>query len=134
MKKRPRVFSEFKNIRTLPSGYQVAVTRNKREFSKHFAGHSEKALNAARRWRDQMLRLLPNKRRKPIPPRVLAAFHLKKPAVGVFRYPDRQFYCVTYRDRKRAMRSPTFSWADRDEEIAAYGAAMKFRRKVEKSR
>ena len=130
MKKRPRAITEFKNMRTLPSGYQVAVTRGKREFSKHFAGHSRKALKAAKRWRDLMLRVLPNKRRKPIPKKILAAVGLKNPAVGVFRYAKRRLYYVSYRDRKRAVRSRTFPWSDDKGETAAYAAAVRFRKKA----
>ena len=130
MKKRPRVITEFKNMRTLPSGYQVTVTRSKREFSKHFAGHSRKALKAAQRWRDLILRVLPNKRRKPIPKKILTAVGLKKPAVGVFRYAKRQHYYVSYRDHKRAVRSRAFSWSDPKGEVAAYAAALKFRRQA----
>ena len=44
MKKRQGAYREFTNIRILPSGYQVAITRNKKEYSKHFAGHSMDAL------------------------------------------------------------------------------------------
>jgi hypothetical protein len=134
MKKRTRLFTEFKNIRVLPSGYQVAVTRNKREFSKHFAGHSKAALKAAERWRDRLLRLLPDKRKRQIPRRVLAAVGRKKPAVGVSRSPKRRFYQVAYRDRRRAQRVRIFSWADRAGEIAAYAAAVKFRRQLERRR
>src|SRR5438876_11514339 len=98
MKKRPRVFTEFKNIRVLPSGYQVTVTRKKKEFSKHFAGHSKQALKTAERWRDHLLRFLPDKRRRKIPGRILAALGLKKPAVGVSGSPERRFYQVAYRN------------------------------------
>jgi hypothetical protein len=120
--------TQFKNMRTLPSGYQVTVTRGKREFSKHFAGHSHKALKAAKRWRDLVLRVLPNKRRKPIPKRVLSAVGLKSPAVGVFRYAKRRLYYVSYRDHKRILRSRAFSWSDPKGEIAAYAAATRFRK------
>src|SRR5256885_15173397 len=53
MKKRQGAYREFTNIRILPSGYQVAITRNKKEYSKHFAGHSKDSLKAAHRWRDR---------------------------------------------------------------------------------
>ena len=72
MKKRPRLFTEFKNIRTLPSGYQVAVTRGKIEFSKHFAGHSRKSFQAAMRYRDRLRRELPDKRKNIIPRSLLS--------------------------------------------------------------
>ena len=71
MKKRQGAYREFTNIRILPSGYQVAITRNKKEYSKHFAGHSKDSLKAAHHWRDRVLRLLPNKRSQPIPARNL---------------------------------------------------------------
>ena len=95
-----------------------------------FAGHSKKALKAAKRWRDLMLRVLPNKRRKPIPKKILAAVGLKNPAVGVFRYAKRRLYYVSYRDRKRAVRSRTFPWSDDKGESAAYAAAVRFRKKA----
>jgi hypothetical protein len=121
-------------MRTLPSGYQVTVTRNKREFSKHFAGHSEKALKAANRWRDLILRVLPSKRRKPIPKRILSAVGLKNPAVGVFRYAKRQLYYVSYRDHKRVLRSRAFPWSNHKGEIAAYAAATRFRKRAARTK
>ena len=124
MKKRPTVFTEFKNIRVLPSGYQVAVTRKKKEFSKHFAGH----------WRDDLLRFLPDKRKRKIPRKVLAAVGLKKPVVGVSRSPERRFYQVAYRNRGGKPRARTFSWSDYKGELGAYAAAMKFRRGLERRR
>ncbi|MBA2586500.1 MAG: hypothetical protein H0U99_08455 [Chthoniobacterales bacterium] len=131
-RRQPRVYIEFRNIRTLPSGYQVAVTRNKQEFSKHFAGHSDAAVKAAIRWRDQILRLLPNKRNNPIPPRVLAALHLQSPVVGVFRSAYRNFYQVSYRGGDGRQRARAFSWKDRAGEIEAYRKAVKFRRQMER--
>ena len=83
MKKRQGAYREFTNIRILPSGYQVAITRNKKEYSKHFAGHSKDSLKAAHQWRDRVLRLLPNKRSQPIPARILSKLRLKQPVVGV---------------------------------------------------
>ena len=127
---RRRPYKEFKNIRVLPSGYQVAVTRNKTEFSKHFAGHSKNSLRAAMQYRDHLLRELPNKRKKDIPRRLLTALRLTKPVVGVFRYPERHFYQVSYRDRAGNLRSRTFSWFSRREEIDAYAAAVAFRKKT----
>ena len=82
MKKRQGAYREFTNIRILPSGYQVAITRNKKEYSKHFAGHSKDALKAAHHWRDRVLRLLPNKRSQPIPTRILNNVVLTQPVVG----------------------------------------------------
>ena len=100
MKKRQGAYREFTNIRILPSGYQVAITRNKKEYSKHFAGHSKESLKAAHRWRDRVLRLLPNKRSQPIPSRILSKLRLKQPVVGVSRYETRRFYSVTYHGAK----------------------------------
>src|SRR5437868_15098114 len=102
---RRRPYQEFKNIRVLPSGYQVAVTRNKTEFSKHFAGHSKNSLRAAMQYRDHLLRELPNKRKKDIPRRLLTALRLTKPVAGVFRYPVRHFYEVSYRAGAGHLRS-----------------------------
>jgi hypothetical protein len=127
--KRPRAFQEFRNLRVLPSGYQVSVTRGKMEFSKHFAGHSTKSLQTAMRYRDQLRRELPDKRKNIIPRRLLAALNLKRPAVGVFRYPKRRMYQVTYRGRVGRLRTRAFSWTDRVAEIDAYVAAVKFRKK-----
>ena len=127
--KRPRALQEFRNLRVLPSGYQVSVTRGKIEFSKHFAGHSRKSLQGAIRYRDRLRGELPDKRKNTIPRPLLAALNLTKPAVGVFRRPDRRFYHVSYRDRDGRLRSRTFPWADREAEIDAYMAAVKFRNK-----
>ena len=112
MKKRQGAYREFTNIRILPSGYQVAITRNKKEYSKHFAGHSKDSLKAAHRWRDRVLRLLPNKRSQPIPARILSKLRLKQPVVGVSRYETRRFYSVTYHGAKGRTRVRTFSWRD----------------------
>src|SRR5438034_10419700 len=97
--KRPHAFAEFRNLRVLPSGYQVAITRRKREFAKHFAGHSKQSLQAAMKYRDALLRLLPNKRKNDIPRRLLTALNLKKPIVGVSRHPTRQLFQVSHRSR-----------------------------------
>ena len=129
MKKRPRLFTEFKNIRILPSGYQVAVTRGKIEFSKHFAGHSRKSFQAAMRYRDRLRRELPDKRKNTIPRSLLTRLNLKKPTVGVFRRPQRRFYQVSYRARDGRLRSRIFPWADREAEIDAYMAAVRFRKR-----
>ena len=127
-RKRPRAIAEFTNLRVLPSGYQVAVTRDEREFSKHFAGHTKESLRAAIRFRERLLRLLPNKRKNPIPPRLLTALGLKKPMVGVSRHPSRQLFQVSYRGAKGVLRSRSFLWSNRAEEIRAYAAAVKFRK------
>ena len=127
--KRPRAFQEFRNLRVLPSGYQVSVTRGKMEFSKHFAGHSTKSLQAAMGYRDRLRRELPDKRKNIIPRRLWAALNLKRPAVGVFSHPKRRMYQVTYRDRVGRLRTRTFSWTDREAEIDSYVAAVKFRKK-----
>ncbi|PYL46724.1 MAG: hypothetical protein DMF40_11285 [Verrucomicrobia bacterium] len=123
MKKRQGAYREFTNIRILPSGYQVAITRNKKEYSKHFAGHSKDALKAAHHWRDKVLRLLPNKRSQPIPSRILTKLRLKQPVVGVSRYGARRFYSVTYHGAKGRTRVRTFSWRDPKGELAAYSAS-----------
>ncbi len=118
----------FKNIRVLPSGYQVSVVREGTEFSKHFAGHSPRSLREANAYRDLLLRTLPSKRRKNVPKHILDALKLKEQVVGVFRYDDRRFYQVTYSDRDGVVRTKTFSWKDRDGEVKAYRDAVKFRR------
>jgi hypothetical protein len=132
--RRPRFFSEFKNIRTLPSGYQVVVTRNKKEYSKHFAGHSRSALKAAERWRDQILRLLPGKRKNVIARRLLTALGLTKPVVGVSYHRGRSLFQVSYRSRNGRWRTRAFPWSDGREEIAAYAAAVKFRKDLLKGK
>src|SRR6185436_16748466 len=101
--KRPKFFKDFKNIRTLPSGFQVAVTRNKREYSKHFAGHSRDSLKAAEKWRDKMLRLLPAKRKNAISRRVLNAMGLKNLVVGVSNHRKRKMFQVSYRMKNGRM-------------------------------
>ena len=125
-RKRSGAITDFKNIRVLPSGYQVTIVRAKIEVSKHFAGHSEKSYRAAVRYRDQLLRELPDKRRNKIPRPILKALHLSRPVVGVFRYGRRKFYQVTYRERGR-QRCVTFSWRGADE-LDAYRTAIEFRR------
>ncbi len=120
--------TEFTNIRVLPSGYQVSVTRAKIEFSRHFAGHSDASLNAAVRFRDKALRELPPKRINPVPRKVLAALGLDREVVGVYRHPTRPFYQVSFRENgKWRMRS--FSWKKRDE-ADAYAAAVAFREEL----
>lgn len=125
-RKRPRAITNFKNIRVLPSGYQVTIVRAKIEVSKHFAGHSEKSYRAAVRYRDQLLREMPDKRLNKIPRRILRALDLTKPVVGVFRYGRRKFYQVNYREKGR-QRYAVFSWIGEDE-ADAYRAAIEFRK------
>ena len=124
--KRPRAYTEFKNIRVLPSGYQVSITRATIEFSRHFAGHSEASHRAAIRFRDKLLGELPPKRLNPIPKRVLAAVGLDKEAVGVSRHASRTMYQVGFRI-KGEHRNRSFSWGNELTEIEAYAAAVAFR-------
>jgi hypothetical protein len=63
---------------------------------------------AAHRWRDRVLRLLPNKRSQPIPARILSKLRLKQPVVGVSRYETRRFYSVTYHGAKGTDASANF--------------------------
>jgi len=127
-RKRSHAIAEFRNMRVLPSGYQVAVTRQKREYAKHFAGHSPQSLRGAMRYRDQLLRLLPNKRKNLIPRRVLVALGLEKPVVGVSRNPTRRLFQVSFRSSDGQLHSRSFRWTDSAREIKAYAAAVKFRR------
>ena len=127
--KRPRVISEFSNIRVLPSGYQVAVTRAGREFSRHFAGHSDQSLRAAMRYRAKVLRDLPGKRLNQIPRSVLGGVGLTEAVVGVFRTPDRSMYQVSYRDKGR-LRTRAFAWGLHRGEVEAYAAAIAFREEI----
>jgi len=130
LRNRKTLFAEFRNIRTVPSGYQVAVTRNKQEFSRHFAGHTDESLQRAIRFRNQLLKKLPPKRNNPVPRRVLAAAGLKEPAVGVFRNARRNFYQVSYRDEEGRVRGTTFSWRTPAEETEAYQMAIELRRSI----
>jgi hypothetical protein len=127
-KRQSRQRLAVRNIRVLPSGYQVCVTREKTEFSKHFAGHSPKSLRLAEAYRDMLLGVLPPKRRHEVPSRVLAALRLKQPIVGVTRYPKR-CYAVSYRNKANQVKTRTFSWRAPKDEIAAYAAAVEFRKK-----
>lgn len=127
-RKRPRAFAEFKNIRTLPSGYQVAITRAKVEVTRHFAGHSKQSLAAAVRFRDEVLRGLPNKRLNPIPARVLRAAGVTQPVPGVFRRRDKRAYNVVYKWRGR-LRTKQFAFIDRPE-AEVYAEAVAYRRDV----
>jgi hypothetical protein len=81
-RRRRKIFSGFTNIRVLPSGYQVTVTRAKVEVSRHFAGHSERSLQAAVKFRDRLLRDMPNKRLNPIPQRLATRSWLEGSAAG----------------------------------------------------
>ena len=82
-------FTEFRNIRVTNDGYQVVITRAKVEFSKLFARHTTKSLRAAEKYRDRLLKTLPNKRLNEIPQWILSALKLKKPVVGVFKHSTR---------------------------------------------
>src|SRR6202171_2719412 len=132
--RRPLFFKEFKNIGTWQSGYQVAVTRNKKENSKHLPGQSPAARKAAERWRDRMLQLLPAKRKNAIRRKVLAALGLKEPVVGVSYHPRRRMFQVPYRSGKGRRRTRSFHWSDPGREVAAYSAAVKFRKSLLKKR
>jgi hypothetical protein len=127
--KRRRSFAAFKNIRVLPSGYQVCVTREKTEFSKHFAGHSPRSLKMAETYRDLLLGTLPPKRSHAVPKRVLAALKHKQPMVGVSRSP-KMYYAVQHRDKNGRIKTRAFSWRETGDEIAAYKAAVAFRKKT----
>ncbi|MDQ6861193.1 MAG: hypothetical protein M3032_08570 [Verrucomicrobiota bacterium] len=51
--------TDFKNLRVLPSGFQVSIVRRGVEVSKHFAGHSVESYMAAIEHRNRLLRKLP---------------------------------------------------------------------------
>lgn len=75
-----------------------------------------------------LLGVLPPKRRHEVPRAVLTALKLKQPVVGVTRYPKR-CYAVSYRNKANQVKTRTFSWRTPKGEIAAYAAAVDFRRK-----
>ena len=126
--KRPAAITEFTNIRVLPSGFQVTLTRSGLEFSRHFAGHSEESRRAAIQFRDKALRELPPKRLNDVPRPVLKALGLSSAVVGVFRTPKREMYQVGYRDAGK-QRTRAFSWSWRSE-VDAYAAAVAFRHEI----
>ncbi|MGZ4965760.1 MAG: hypothetical protein ACXV97_01155 [Chthoniobacterales bacterium] len=126
---RPKIFSGFTNIRVLPSGYQVTITRAKVEVSRHFAGHSARSLRAAVKFRDQLLRDMPNKRLNPIPQRVLRAAGLKEAPPGVFRRVPPGAYVVNWYERGR-LRGRQFGFQRRPE-MEAFLQAVKFRKRIE---
>lgn len=128
-KKRPVAITEFSNIRVLPSGYQVTLTRARIEFSRHFAGHSDESLRKALAFRDKALRELPPKRLNEVPPAVLRAVGHKAPMVGVYRKPAFSMYEVSYAGGKRR-RVRAFRWGGRRNEAEAYAAAVEFRRET----
>lgn len=128
--KRPTKFDEFKNIRVLPSGYQVTLVRGAKEFSKHFAGHSDRSLHTALRFRDRLLKELPDKRLNKVPRRILAALNLDRPVVGVFRPRGRKHYAVVYRNRDGRLSSRAFGWSGGRDEVEAYAAAIAFRKRT----
>lgn len=127
--KRPRFITEFTNIRVLPSGYQVALTRGGHEFSRHFAGHTASSLRAAMRFRDRALRELPPKRLNLIPRAMVIAAGLNEPAVGVFRKPTRSMYEVSYEEKGRRI-ARAFAWGKKRSEAEAYVAAVAFREQM----
>jgi hypothetical protein len=127
-RKRPKIFAEFRNIRVLPSGYQVAITRAKVEVSRHFAGHTERSLQAAMKFRDRLLRDMPNKRLNPIPHRVLRAAGLKDQPPGVFRRVPPGAYVVNWKERGR-QRGRQFGFQNRPEP-EVFLQAVKFRTEI----
>ena len=129
MATRPSVYTQFTNIRVLPSGYQVTLTRGGNEFSRHFAGHSENSLQAALRFRDKALRELPSKRINAIPRQVLAAVGRTEAVVGVSRTPSRSIYQVSFREKDK-WKGRAFGWGRMRTEADAYAAAVAFREQV----
>ena len=119
--------AEFKNIRVTYDGYQVVVTRHRTEYSKLFAGHTPTSLERAEKYRNKLLKTLPNKRACPIPRRVLSALGLKQPVVGVFRHRSRPHYAVAYNDEHGRRCSRTFSFHVDGDEAGAYRQAVDFR-------
>lgn len=122
-----RAIKEFSNIRVTNDGFQVVVTRVGQENTAYFAGHTDKSLRAAQRYRDRLLRSLPSKRLNPVPRRVLQALGLSEPVVGVFRPRGRGHYAVVYLDRTGRKRTRAFSWTEPEEEIEAYAQAVALR-------
>ncbi len=51
--------ADFKNLRILPSGFQVVIRRESKEVTKHFAGHTPESYMAAIEHRDQLIATLP---------------------------------------------------------------------------
>ena len=60
--------TDFKNLRILPSGFQVTIMRNRIETSKHFPGHSVESYMDAIEYRNQLLHKLPlaSRRGRPL--------------------------------------------------------------------
>ena len=126
----PRLSAEVRNLRVLPSGYQVTITRQKREYSKHFAGHSKDSLQKAMKYRDRLLRMLPKRRRNAVPRRVLSGLGLKEPVLGISRSSIRRMYQVGFKDERGRQAARSFYWRAPGEEINAYANAMRFRKKL----
>lgn len=129
-RKRPKIFAGFTNIRVLPSGYQVAITRAKVEVTRHFAGHTEESLAAALRFRDRLLKKMPPKRLNQIPPKILRAAGLTEPPPGVFRKAQRRAYTVSWFERGR-VRTRQLGFGRRPE-LEVLLEALKLRRSMEK--
>jgi hypothetical protein len=126
-----RAIKEFTNIRVTNDGFQVVITRVGQEHTAYFAGHSDKSLRAAQRYRDRMLRQLPSKRLNQVPRRVLQALGLSEPVVGVFRPRGRNHYSVTFPDRRTGRkRTRAFSWKEPGGEIEAYAQAIALRNRI----
>ena len=128
-----RAIREFSNIRVTNDGFQVVFTRMRVEHTRYFAGHTDRSLRAAQRYRDRMLRTLPSKRNNLVPRRILQALGLTEPVVGVFRPRRGDHYSVTYTDRTGRKRTRAFSWRDGDEP-GAYAKAIAFRNKALRGR
>lgn len=59
--KKQKVKPDFKNLRVLPSGFQVAIMRDRKSVTRHFAGLTPESYIAAIEHRDRLLRKLPPK-------------------------------------------------------------------------
>ncbi len=125
-----QAIKEFTNIRVTNDGFQVVITRAKRELTAYFAGHTDKSLRAAQRHRDRMLRKLPNKRLNLVPRRVLQALGLSEPVVGIFRPRGRRHYSVTFPGPTGRKCTRAFSWREPEDEIEAYAQAIALRNKI----
>jgi hypothetical protein len=119
--------AELRNIRLSGSGYQVVFNHKNNYLSRCFAGSDEASLQRAIRFRDEVLRDRPRRKRSPVPMEVLHALGLSEEVTGIYRLPSRSVYRVEYRgpDGRVALKQFYFRCVP---EVDAYAAAISFPR------
>jgi hypothetical protein len=124
---------ELRNIRLYECGYEVVIRRGSTKLQRCFRGFSEKTLNRAKKWRDEMLQLTAPRRKNGIPGEVLRKLGLSEPVVGVYRLASRSSYRINYTtaDGRRTMKAFYYRCVPEED---AYAAAIAFLREVRANR